>query len=512
MAVDVTLDNITSGYNITKINTNFQRIDAALQDAVSLSGTTPNSMTSDLDMNGNTILNLPAPVNPTDPVRFQDIGDAATDAQRAEDAADAAEISETNAAADAASAAASATTAAASEKSIGWTYDSDTSMVDPGAGMLRLNNATLSAVTSIAVDATDIDSNDVSDYVATWGSSTATNKGTITLRKVGSTTFFALYTVTAAVVDSVGWLQITVSYVTGSGTISDAETAFLHFTKTGDDGATGGGTGDLLSTNNLSDVASAPTSRTNLGLGTLATQNSVSTGQINNDAVTTTTILDDNVTYAKMQDDTPGGFIVYDATGEPVDIGAGTSGQFPQSNGSGVITWEDLPVAGSDVSHDLTSSSDVTLSVPSADTPPAHQTAGKVIATKASVALKTTDKLTVHIQDLVLDGTSISINTVVYIWVRINSVNSNEGRLDNGTAALAAVGEGRINLDNLQSGTTDTYNDGFDSENLSLLASDFISTDGNYTVDILACTQAADDTPVVKGTTTTTKFNLRVEA
>jgi hypothetical protein len=58
MAVEVELETISSGYNLTKINTNFQRIDAALQDAVSRSGTAPNQMDADLDLNSHDLLNV----------------------------------------------------------------------------------------------------------------------------------------------------------------------------------------------------------------------------------------------------------------------------------------------------------------------------------------------------------------------------------------------------------------------------------------------------------------------
>lgn len=60
MAVEVTLSTITTGYNLSKINTNFEAIQTALQDAISRSGATPNTMSADLDMNGNDILNVNA--------------------------------------------------------------------------------------------------------------------------------------------------------------------------------------------------------------------------------------------------------------------------------------------------------------------------------------------------------------------------------------------------------------------------------------------------------------------
>lgn len=57
MAIDVTLNTITTGYNLSKINENFQTIGTALQSALSRSGTTPNTMSADLDMNSNNVLN-----------------------------------------------------------------------------------------------------------------------------------------------------------------------------------------------------------------------------------------------------------------------------------------------------------------------------------------------------------------------------------------------------------------------------------------------------------------------
>lgn len=55
MAVDFTPLNANS---IANINTNFQRVDASFQDALSRSGNGPNQMNADLDMNSNDLLNV----------------------------------------------------------------------------------------------------------------------------------------------------------------------------------------------------------------------------------------------------------------------------------------------------------------------------------------------------------------------------------------------------------------------------------------------------------------------
>jgi hypothetical protein len=74
----LTLNDISgiSSSAITVINNNSAAIETAMENTLSLDGTSPNSMLSDLDMNSNSILNLAAPVFPTDVVRVQDMNAA----------------------------------------------------------------------------------------------------------------------------------------------------------------------------------------------------------------------------------------------------------------------------------------------------------------------------------------------------------------------------------------------------------------------------------------------------
>lgn len=81
----IVIDEIASGYSLSKINDQFNKIETYINDKVLSrdSDGNANAMSEDLDMNSNQILNLPTPSAPTDPVRLQDIPNLVTAAQGA---------------------------------------------------------------------------------------------------------------------------------------------------------------------------------------------------------------------------------------------------------------------------------------------------------------------------------------------------------------------------------------------------------------------------------------------
>lgn len=68
---------------VAALTANNTAVEDAIEDTLSRSGVSPNSMSASLDMNSNRILNLPQAVAAHEPVRLQEIGDAPTYASEA---------------------------------------------------------------------------------------------------------------------------------------------------------------------------------------------------------------------------------------------------------------------------------------------------------------------------------------------------------------------------------------------------------------------------------------------
>jgi hypothetical protein len=83
------LDNPVSA--VAEINANFVAIQTAIEKQLSRDGTSPNSMSANMDMNGYRIINLPAPLASTDAARHGDLQGYVDDAEAAQAAAEAAQ-------------------------------------------------------------------------------------------------------------------------------------------------------------------------------------------------------------------------------------------------------------------------------------------------------------------------------------------------------------------------------------------------------------------------------------
>jgi hypothetical protein len=155
--------------------------------------------------------------------------------------------SATSATAAAASSTAATTAQSGAEASAGalafkYTFDNSTVMGDPGVGEVRFNHATLANITQISIDATSADTGnpDISDLIASIddGSNSA-HEGYMFVRKQGAAATFVAFDVTSAVTDSGGHLTHSVVTQASSGTISNGDTLYISWVRSGNVGATG---------------------------------------------------------------------------------------------------------------------------------------------------------------------------------------------------------------------------------------------------------------------------------
>jgi hypothetical protein len=280
-----TVTTIASGFNSTEtLNTNFEALRDGFDNTLSLDGSTPNAMGADLDLNGNNIIGAAGLlINGTDYLADVTAAKAAALVAQA-----AAETAETNAEASETAAGLSATAAAGSETA--------SELAKTAAELAETNAET--AESSASASATSATS---SASTASTGASTATTKASEAATSATNAATSATESETAkdaaetardaalAALDNFDdrYLGAKANAPTVDNDGNALIVGALYF-NTGTDKlyiwngtawqitTSGAAAGDLISTNNLSDVTSAPASRTNLGLVTVASTGSYS--------------------------------------------------------------------------------------------------------------------------------------------------------------------------------------------------------------------------------------------
>jgi hypothetical protein len=124
--------------------------------------------------------------------------------------------------------------------SLGYTFSTTTTDADPGAGYLRLNNATQNAATVLRVDLTDLSGNDQTNALDLFNDSTSAICGFIKLFKFSDPTKYLIFSVTSVASPS-GYRNVTGACVAYSAAspFSNGDQIELEFTRTGDKGDTG---------------------------------------------------------------------------------------------------------------------------------------------------------------------------------------------------------------------------------------------------------------------------------
>lgn len=133
-------------------------------------------------------------------------------------------------------------TGAPGGESVLMTFATATADADPGAGLVRLNNATLASVTQAFIDETTPAGVNIAAWLDTWDDSTnPTNKAVVTFSRANSPAAnFARYYLTA-VVSATGYRKLNITHILSAGSLdTTASNLLMSVERVGNQGLAGG--------------------------------------------------------------------------------------------------------------------------------------------------------------------------------------------------------------------------------------------------------------------------------
>ena len=180
-----------------------------------------------------------------------------------------------------------------------YTFSTTTSDADPGTGVIRLNNATLSSVSAIYIDDADANSADVSAYILTWDDSTNTSdRGQVRITKKSAPANYAIYKLSGASTDASGYVKLAVTAVDDNGSFSADDAVAIEFTRTGNAGSLS----DPMTTRGDIIVRNSSNVTARLAVGSANTVLKTDGTDISYGTVATAMIADNAVDETKLKD------------------------------------------------------------------------------------------------------------------------------------------------------------------------------------------------------------------
>lgn len=114
-----------------------------------------------------------------------------------------------------------------------------TTNADPGTGKAAFNNATIASATEMAISTTTAAGASVSTYIGTWDDNGTSDRGRVFVQKRTNPGIIHIFAISGANTDASGYKRIALTYVDGTGTLSNNDPVTISFGSPGPAGATG---------------------------------------------------------------------------------------------------------------------------------------------------------------------------------------------------------------------------------------------------------------------------------